>query len=165
MPVSIKQHEVTIGENVYYIRRFPPFEALEILGDLQKQFAAPFLSQLNGKETPRDADGNLVLNPETQNSLAQSFSKLSERLDGRTLRKTAEVLLDKEYVSVSIDGADPRKLDKAAQGLALESVADIILLSWEVLKYNYAEVLARLSSPTGPASFLAARRSENSLTN
>jgi hypothetical protein len=154
MPVNATVHEVPIGDNTYYIRRFQPFLALEILGNLQKQFAGPILAQLDGKETPRNEAGEIVLNPEAGQRMMESLSRLSEKLDGTTLRKIAETLVDKEYISVSINGADPRKLDATAQGLAFESVADIFTLCWEVLKFNYSEVIARLSSPTGPARFL-----------
>ena len=118
---------------------------------IQKLFAAPFISQLDGKESPRDADGNIVLNGDSANKLMQSFAGLSEKMDGKTLRKIAETLITRENISVSINGGDPRPLDAAAQGLALESAADIIALCWEVIKFNYAEVITRLSSPTGPA--------------
>lgn len=151
MPVNAATHEVTIGENTYYITRFPPFKALEILGDLQKQFAGPLISQLDGKESAKDADGNVILDSEAGNKLMNSFASLSAKLDGKTLREIAERLLTKENINVSINGEPERKFDAAAQGLALESVADIITLCWEVLKFNYSEVITRLSSPIGRA--------------
>jgi proline dehydrogenase len=154
MPVSATTHEVTIGENTYFIRRFNPFVALEILGDLQKQFAGPLISQLDGKESPKDADGNIILNGETANNLMRSFESLSAKLDGKTLRNIAERLIDKEYISVSIGGDNPRQLNQTAQGLAFESVSDIFTLCWEILKFNYSEVITRLSSPTGPVRSL-----------
>lgn len=147
MPVNPPTHEVTIGENVYYIKRFPPFLALEILGDLQKQFAGPLIAQLDGKEAPKNADGNVVLDAESANKMMQSFANLSNKLDGKTLREIAEKLLTENNVSVAINGDDPIKFNKQAQGLALENVADIITLCWEVLKFNYAEVIARLANP------------------
>lgn len=167
MPVDAKLYEVDINGNTYFINRFPPFQALEILGDLQKQFVGPILSQIDGKETPKDADGNLVLSPDSRKGLMDSISKISNNLDGRTLRLIAERLLDKNCISVALDGDkdNVRKLDAGAQGLAFSGVADIVELCWEVLKHNYAEVITRLSSPTGPARSLLANRSVNSRTN
>ena len=154
MPVNPASHEFTIGDNIFYVRRFPPFQALEILGDLQKQFAGPLISQIDGKESPRDAEGNIVLNGEASKKLMESFTRISEKLDGKTLRNIAQTLIDPNCISVSINGDNPRRLDVAAQGLVLESVADIITICWEVLKFNYAEVITRISSPTGPARLL-----------
>jgi hypothetical protein len=152
--ISTNVKEVTIGKNIFFIRRFAPFVALEILGDLQKQFAGPILTSIDGKENAKDENGNIVINPESANKLMNGFSNLSAKLDGKTLRKIAETLIDKEYISVSIDGADPRKLDASAQGLSLESVSDIIELCWEILKHNYEEVISRIANPTIAARFL-----------
>ena len=154
MPVNLATHEIKIGENVYYITRFQPFYALEVFGDLQKLLVGPFISQLDGKETPKNANGEMVLNAEAGKSMMAAFANLSDRLDGKTLRKVAEMLITKDNVSVSIDGAEPRRMDASAQGLAIESPADIIELALEVAKFNYSEVIARLMSPTGPARFL-----------
>lgn len=139
------RHEVTIGENIYYISRFEPFTALEILGDLQKQFAGPFLGVVNGKESATDE--------EKAAAMMQAFKNLSSQMDGKTLRALAERLIDKEYIAVVIGGdGQPRKLDKGAMTLAFENVSDIIQLCWEIVQFNYAEVIARISNPTGPAA-------------
>lgn len=146
--------EVEIGSNKFYIHRFPPFEALEILGDLQKQIAGPLLAVVNGKQGESDEI--------KQSAMKEAFEKLSSKMDGKTLRQMAERLMDKDRIFVSIEGAEPRKLDVAAVGLSITSVADIIFICWEVISHNYAEVLARFASPTGPGGFLNRNRPVNS---
>lgn len=141
-----ERHKVTIGDNDFFIRRYEPFLALEILGDLQKQFAGPMLSMVDGK-----AGGSAE---ENQMALMAAFAKLSGSLDGKTLRALAERLLNPDYVSVSIAGAEPRKLDASAVMLSLNGASDIMQLCWAVVTHNYSEVLARLASPTGPAGGL-----------
>lgn len=152
------RHEVKIGDNSFYIRRYNPFMALEILGDLQKQFAGPFLGVLDGKAAGTEGEG--------QAAMMAAFSKLSATIDGKTLRTLAKRLLDPDYISVSIDGAEPKKLDEITVGLAITSVGDLLQLCWEVISYNFAEVVARIASPTGPAGrFLKQNPSENSVPN
>lgn len=141
-----ERHKVSIGDNDFFIRRYDPFLALEILGDLQKQFAGPMLSMIDGK-----AGGSEEQN---QAALMAAFAKLSATMDGKTLRALAERLLNPEYVSVSIGGAEPRKLDASAVMMSLSGAGDIIRLCWAVVSHNYSEVLARLASPTGPAGGL-----------
>lgn len=155
---EIDRKEVPIGESVFYIRRFPPFIALEMLGDLQKQFAGPLLAALDGKEGASEE--------ENRAALMAGFSKLSASMDGKTLRALAQRLLDKECISVSINGAEPRKLDDAAVALSMRTSADVLQLCWAVITHNWAEVLSRLASPTGPAAaFLKANPSANSALN
>lgn len=135
--------EITLGENTFYIKRFPPFTALKILGDLQKQFAGPFLSMIDGKETQDEA--------ERTRQLMEAFSKLSAQMDGDKLVALAKMLIDPQCVSVSLNGDPVRQLDHNAQPRAFESVTDIITLCWEIIAHNYSEVLTRIASPTGPA--------------
>lgn len=155
---EIVRKEVKIGESVFYIMRFPPFIALEMLGDLQKQFAGPLLAALDGKEGASEE--------ENRKAMMAGFSRLSSSMDGKTLRALAERLIDKEYISVSIDGAEARKLDERAVALSMQTSADVLQLCWAVIAHNWSEVLARLASPTGPAAaFLKANPSANSALN
>lgn len=142
--MSSRVVEKTINGHTFYIQRYPPFVALEILGDLQNRFAGPFISMLDGKPSGNDA--------ETTKAMMEAFAKLSGSLTGQELRKLAERLLDKQYISVAVNGENPRPLDAGAIGLSLETAADIIMLCWEVVQHNFAEVLARLSNPTSSAA-------------
>ena len=156
------RHKVELGDNVFYIRRFEGFTALEILGDLQKQFAGPFLASLDGKQS--------ATKEEAHASFMGALAKLSASIDGKTLRDLAKRLLDPECVSVSINGAEPRKLDATMMGLALTGAADILQLCWEIITYNFAEVIARINSPIGPAGMfqnqsLSENSGQNSLGN
>lgn len=150
-----RRKEVQIGEHMFYIARYEPFLALEVLGDLQKQFAGPFLAALDGK--PSENEG-----ARTQ-AMMVAFANLSGQMDGKTLRELARKLINQDYVSVALEGGQKvEKLSIAMQTQAFESVSDIIQLCWEIIQHNFAEVIARLSSPTGPARALMGSRSANS---
>ncbi len=141
--MAVRTLEVRIGENEYFIRRYDAFLAVEILGDLQKQFAGPLLGMMDGKQSASPEEANA--------SMMSAFSKLSGTIDGRTLKSLAERLINPEFVGVSIEGAPVRKLDKTAVNLCLETAADVLQLCWEIVKFNYAEVIARFNTPFTPA--------------
>lgn len=141
--MATKVHEVRIGENDFFIRRFPAFQAVEILGDLQRQFAGPLLGMMDGKQSASPEEANAAM--------MAAFGKLSASIDGRTLRDLAKRILDKEQISVSIEGGQVRKLDDAAIALSLETAADILQLCWETIRFNFAEVIARFNTPFTPA--------------
>lgn len=156
--MALSIHDVTIKENTFHIRRFQPFLALEILGDLQKTMAGPFISALDGRASQSEAESGAAM--------MAAFGKLSASIDGKGLRLLAERLLNPEYVSVTIgDATQARKLDAAAIGLSLETAADILQLCWEVVQHNYAEVIARLANPTILASSLQGGQPANFVTN
>lgn len=152
---GISKHEFKLGDNTFYIRRYEPFLGLEILGDLQKQFAAPMLGLLNGKSGGSEE--------ENAAAFSAALARLSESIDGKTLSGLAKRLLQEEYIAVSIDNAPERKLNLSAINMSLTTTGDVLALCWEVITFNFAEVLQRIASPTGPAaSFLRANRPENS---
>lgn len=137
--MSDRTKSIEINNHTFYIQRFPPFVALEHLGDLQNRFAGPFISVLDGKQGQSEA--------ETTKAMMEAFAKLSSSLNGKELRALAERLLDKQFVSVAINGENPRPLDQGAIGLSLETAADIIQLCWAVIQHNYATVISRLQNP------------------
>lgn len=161
-----EKHKREIGGNTFYIRRYQPFLALEILGDLQQQFAAPLLSMVDGKPGGTQEENSAAL--------MSALGKLSKNVDGKTLRLMAQRLIDPEnqgragsdYIAIAIGDDDPKKMTFDDTVRAEMTVADILQLCWEIITYNYAEVLARFASPTGPAGGLVrASLSENSARN
>ncbi len=140
--------EVNIGENTYWIHRFPAFEAVEVLGDLQRQFAGPLLGMMDGKQSasPEEANANMM----------QAFGKLSASIDGKTLKALAERLVIQQrgkspIVTVSMNGEEPRPVDDRTVNLCLETAADVLQLCWEVIRHNFSEVIARFNTPFTPA--------------
>lgn len=140
---ELSRFEYEIGEYTCYIRRFEPFYALEILGDLQKRFVKPFLSVVDGKEGGSEE--------ENRAKLMIALTNLAGEIDGKELRRLATVLVDPNYISIAGMGENPAKLDANEALRRGLTPADLLLLCWAVVSYNFAEVLARFASPTGPA--------------
>ena len=143
-------HSVIIGDNEFLIRRFNPFLAWEMFGDLQKELL-PAVSELllavaakpqEGKGTPADgADEGRVM--------AEGITKLSSKLGGERMKYWADRLFNPDYISVSINGNEPVKMDKAVAQLAFSDFTEIAQLVFEILKFNYAGPMAGFLSRIG----------------
>ena len=160
--MEIARKSIPLGENTFYVRRYEPFLGVEILGDLQAQFAGPFMNTINGKPSGSEEERNA--------EMMAALGKLSKSMDGKAIRTLAEKLVDPEYVSVEVGrGGETQKANKIAFALAAQNgmtSADLLQLCWEIVVYNYAEVVSRVTSPTGPAGrFLKANPLANSIQN
>jgi hypothetical protein len=154
----VTRHEVKVRNHVFFIRRFDPFTATEILGDLQRDFAGPLLAGL-GSNKPGEAGGG------TQ-ALMGGLAELSSKMDGKKLRSWAERLLDPEVVSVSIDGGEAQKLTKVALAQSIDSSSELISLCFESVKFNFEDFRERWSGLISSAlSRMAASQPGNSALN
>lgn len=133
---------VNIGGRDFTISTFPAFEGLRIAGDLQKQFLAPLLSTLDGKEA--GDPGSFTA------QLMQGIERVSREMDGDKLVKIAERLLSPDYVFVDVDG-DRRRLDKATLPQVLVEVADLVELCIAIVRINFAPLVERAASLIGAA--------------
>jgi len=150
--------EIPLAGSIFYVRKFEPLKALQILGDLQKMLfgpmAAAMASRSGGVEVQPGA--NLadamatVSNSQADAAFGEALLKLSERLSGEQLRKLAEMLLNPDYVSVKIQGqGEAVKLNEGAVNLSLPDVTDLILLCGEVVKHNYSSFGTRVRDLIG----------------
>lgn len=138
---------VEIGGVTYSITKYDAFTALEILGDLQKQFLAPLLSVLDGKEAG---------NPEAVTAgLIQGVERVMRDMDGKRLRLTAERLLFQQNVGAVRPGEEPRKLGTNNWHEYLTDVADLLELCVEVVKTNFSSVFQRAANLFGAAQALS----------
>jgi hypothetical protein len=153
----VKQHEVRIRGNIFYIRRFDPFTGTEVLADLQREFAGPLLAGAsNGK--PGETGGTQIM--------LGSLAELSSKLDGKKVRYWAERLLDPELISVSIDGGASQKLTRIAAAQSIDSTSELISLCVEIVKFNFEDFRERWSGLISSAlSRMAASQPENSALN
>lgn len=150
--------EKKIGDHTFYIRRYDAFLSLEILGDLQRRFFAPLLAIMDGAQSGT---------PEQKTAaFSAGLEKMSVGLDGPTLRDLAAKLLNSEFISVSISGAEPRKLDQVAIAQSLSGAADVIDLCLAVVKANYSDFGQRWPALSGlGGSLLASSQSGGSALN
>jgi hypothetical protein len=132
----VTRHEVKIRNHVFYIRRFDPFTATEILGDLQRDFAGPLLAGLGGGKAGEGGGSQALMG---------GLAELSAKMDGKKLRSWAERLLDPEVVSVSIDGGEAQKLTKIALAQSIGSSSELMSLCFESVKFNFEDFRERWS--------------------
>jgi hypothetical protein len=139
MPVngSDRRHEFALGNgNKFYIRRFDAFLALRVLGEVQKKFLVAFTSlvEANDKSLSEEAK---------ERNLFKAIDNISRSLDGDSLIALVKQVLNPEFVSVSIGGEPPEKLDEGMLNRSIDSVYDVVAIVFEVLKVNYNELFTR----------------------
>lgn len=134
--------EVNIGDNRYFIRKLPPFEALALLGTLQKSFLGPLVDVIKGAS----ADASSAA------SYAPALRSLSENLDGPQMVKLAKLVLNAEYISIQPPEADaPVKLTEGQINLFIEGVGEMLELCMEVITVNFADFGKRATALFGEA--------------
>ncbi len=139
--------DIKIGDNEYTIRRINALEAWPMFGDLQKEFL-PAISELimtvakpaGGGEDAEEREGRIM---------AEAIAKISTNLSGERLKYWTDRLLNGDYISVSINGGSPVKLDGTAKALAFQDFSAIPELLFHVLKFNFAGPLAGFLSRFG----------------
>lgn len=129
------------NDNTFYIRPFDPFTSLKLLGDLQK-LVSPVIgnvfSSFNGGSEKSDV--SIMDKKIDMAAVEKAFAALAEHVDGQKLESMAMRILDKNYISVSIDGAETTRLDKPQiNELFTGNVSDMLMLIVEVLKVNYGD--------------------------
>jgi hypothetical protein len=155
-------HKVEIGAAEFFITKYPPFQGLEIFGDLQQRFGAPLLEALGERAgVPATSEpANPLMPSQPQESgpsggalagLMAGFARISATLSGKDITALAKRLLDPEYVAVSIEGRDPVKLTPLALAQSGIGPDGIIELCWEVVRFNFAPFITRFSGRIGTA--------------
>ena len=131
------RHEFKLENgSIFYIRRYDAFLSMRVLGDVQKRFLGPFALFMDTVNADLSQE---IKDKRTQEAIA----KLSSSLDGEVLVDISKKILNPEFVSVSIDGGPPAKLDEGSLNLATDSIFDVVSLIFEVLKVNYEELFTR----------------------
>jgi hypothetical protein len=120
----------------FFIRKYEPFLALEILGELQTKFLAPLAAFMES------ADDNVTSDAKSKYIL-DGIERLSKNLTGKELVHMAKMLLNGEYISVTIDNEPPDKLSEHLLNRAVEDVSELAELVIEVIKENFANVFTR----------------------
>jgi hypothetical protein len=144
-----RRTEVVIGDNTYHVMRYEPFLALEVLGELQRHVLGPITRMIEGANSgPTDADDTEAPAGAIR-GVMDGIDKLSANLDGQTLVRLAKLVLNPEYVAVSIGSEPARKLTTDAVNLAFADVGEMGQLIVEVVKINYEDFIKRSLSLIG----------------
>ena len=154
-----KRTEVEVSGYSFYIEHFDPFTAISVLGDLQK-IVTPILGKFTENlATEGDTD---VMDSDFQNlmsakgALSSVFNALHEHVDGETLVKTLKLLLRKELIAVSIEGAKPERLtDEVIIRIFNGDIGGILELAYQVVKVNYEGFFTTAANRFGTLGALA----------
>lgn len=142
--------------NIFYIRPFDPFLALKLLGDLQK-LISPVIGNVFSAfgEDGEKSNAGIIDKNIDMCAVEKAFAALAEHVDGQKLEAMALRILDKNYVSVGIDGCETVRLDKPQiSELFTGNVSDMLLLIVEVLMVNYGDFTKLFKSLSGNAGVL-----------
>lgn len=145
-----KPAEYRQGESLFLIRPFEPFEALHVLGELQK-VVGPVIGGATKslKDYDMDEEINLIL---LARVVGNVFESLPSRINGKQLEEVARLLLRTDYISFSHDGTE-KNLVKFTETVIDEYFTgrpfDLIALMIQVAKVNYLDFSKLLSIPTG----------------
>jgi len=78
-----------------------------------------------------------------ERNLFKAIDNISRSLDGDSLIALVKQVLNPEFVSVSIGGKPPEKLDEGMLNRSIDSVYDVVAIVFEVLNVNYKELFTR----------------------
>ena len=123
---------------------------MKVLGDLQK-VAVPALGGAIGGLKPESLDMDTSDVKFIGGAVADALNNLAKTLDGETLERAAELLLDPQYVSVApLHTKDFQPLDEGAVNEIFSGrIIDLIALMVQIFKVNYADFSKLSSVPTG----------------
>lgn len=147
----VKPTEYRMGESLFMIRPFEPFEAMHVLGELKK-----VLAPLAGGAAKGFSENALDMDVRDArvwaDMLSGVFTQLGEHITGEQMETLARQLLRPDYIGFSPDGTE-RKLVKFTEDMIDEYFTgrpiDLIILMVQVVKVNYLD-FSRLSGvPTG----------------
>ena len=122
--------------NKFYIRRYDAFLSLRVLGEVQKKFLVAFTSLMEAQDEKLGDEAQ-------ERNVFKAIDNVSKSLDGDSIVGLVKLVLNPEFVSVSVDGEPPEKLDEGMLNRASDSLYDVVLIVFEVLKVNYNELFTR----------------------
>lgn len=159
----MKQMEVTekqVGENIFYLKPFPAFVAVNISGELASVLT-PMLGGLaalfdskkpKGDTAGEEGSGGGILDSNIEDAipaLSQAFSALSGDKLERLMKK---LLTDNKNISVegeATDGATKILTSDLANEVFCGDAQDMYILCYEVIKLNFGGFFKNLGAQFG----------------
>lgn len=150
---QLESREVTVGENIFYIRPLPAFKAANLSGEL----AALVLPLVTGLTTLIPAGttaenmGNGLFDIDVKDAgpaISAAFSSLSGDKIEAILK---HLLIAGKNISVEVPGERVQILtEDLANEVFCEDVQDMFILAFEVIRTNYNGFFKKLGGRFGP---------------
>lgn len=138
------------------IRRINPFDALELVGDLQRVFGPALAAMAGASDTFNNADRSPV---EVSSVMMDAAEALGRQLDGRTLRYLVEQLITDDTVAIKVGGqGQPIKANSVMVGEHAEGAGDLLQLALEILRFNFQDFFDKAASHISSAPMFQKNR-------
>lgn len=146
-----KTVEYRLNDSIFFISPIPPFEAIALLGDLQKLVGPAIgkgISAFGG-----NAGGKALVEREVNGAmLAQAFEALAQSIDGKSLQLAVRKILDPHYVAVQYERQDAVPLDEGMINTVFTAnLSDMFMLVGKVLEVTYGDFFGKLIGRIGKA--------------
>lgn len=150
---QLESREVTVGENIFYIRPLPAFKAANLSGELAA-LVLPLvtgLTPLIPAGTTAENMGNGLFDIDVKDAgpaISAAFSSLSGDKIEAILK---HLLIAGKNVSVEVPGERVQILtEDLANEVFCEDVQDMFILAFEVIRTNYNGFFKKLGGRFGP---------------
>jgi Phage tail assembly chaperone protein, TAC len=147
--MAVTRHEFSLQNgNKFYIRKYDAFLSLRVLGEVQKKFLVALTSLMEAQDASLSEEAK-------ERNLFKAIDSISKSLDGDSIVALVKQVLNPEFISASIEGEPPEKLDEGMLNRSTDSLFDVLSIVFEVLKVNYTELFTRgrtligMESPQG----------------
>lgn len=145
------------GNNTFNIRPMNPFDAIVLMGDLQKMVlpaVGDAFSAKQGTKNAKEVADMAVDFFDKDIDLANVIKTFSSSFDGAQLQTMLEKILNCEFITVKIGSAAEQRMDKAMLlQLYTGNPFGMFELAWEVLKVNYRDFFTQLAALFGNLQF------------
>lgn len=150
---QLESREVTVGENVFYIRPLPAFKAANLSGELAA-LVLPLVTGLTSlipAGTTAENMGNGLFDIDVKDAgpaISAAFSSLSGDKIEAILK---HLLIAGKNISVEVPGERVQILtEDLANEVFCEDVQDMFILAFEVIRTNYNGFFKKLGGRFGP---------------
>lgn len=150
---QLESREVTVGENIFYIRPLPAFKAANLSGELAA-LVLPFVTGLTSlipAGTTAENMGNGLFDIDVKDAgpaISAAFSSLSGDKIEAILK---HLLIAGKNISVEVPGERVQILtEDLANEVFCEDVQDMFILAFEVIRTNYNGFFKKLGGRFGP---------------
>lgn len=150
---QLESREVTVGENIFYIRPLPAFKAANLSGELAA-LVLPLVTGLTSlipAGTTAENMGNGLFDIDVKDAgpaISAAFSSLSGDKIEAILK---HLLIAGKNISVEVPGERVQVLtEDLANEVFCEDVQDMFILAFEVIRTNYNGFFKKLGGRFGP---------------